>query len=88
MKTVLSPKSKDLLIQKRRRGRLSTKGYEYLEYVILLNEINCVDKTFKVVSGTDYSKNGEVLSFETFPENWSPILQKSISAILYKAVCK
>jgi len=87
-KMVLSPKSRDSVIQKRKKGGLSTKGYEYLEYIILLNEINCANKLFQIISVTEYSKNGEVLNFETFSENWSPILQESVGVSLYKAICR
>ena len=63
--------------------------YQNLNYSIKSYEINCKDKTSRILSITDYNKDETVISSDskTNPE-WSRISQESVLESLYKMVCK
>ena len=63
--------------------------YENLGYTLDLLEFNCVDKIFRLLEVTDYSKGGEVLnSIKDDTAKLRFIPPDSITEVLYKAVCK
>src|SRR4030043_738677 len=61
--------------------------YQNLNYSIKSYEINCKDKTSRILSITDYNKDETVISCDskTNPE-WSRISQESVLESLYKMV--
>jgi hypothetical protein len=63
--------------------------YENLSYSIKSYEIKCTDRTSRILSITDYNKDGTVISSDskTNPE-WSHISPESVLETLYKMVCK
>ena len=63
--------------------------YENLSYSIKSYEINCKDKTSRILSITDYNKDGTVISSDskTNPE-WSRISPETVLESLSKMVCK
>jgi hypothetical protein len=65
------------------------KNYENLSYSIKSYEINCKDKTSRILSITDYNKDGSIISSDskTNPE-WSHIIPESFLESLYKMVCR
>ena len=64
------------------------KKYENLSYRESLMEINCGGKMYRVLSSSFYAHGGEVVYSSSSPENWQPIVSKSASEELYKALCK
>lgn len=65
------------------------KNYENLSYSIKSYEINCKDKTSRILLITDYNKDGTVISSDskTNPE-WSRISSETVLESLSKMVCK
>src|SRR4030042_3927136 len=63
--------------------------YENLSYSIKSYEINCKDKTSRILSITDYNKEETVISSDrkTNPE-WSRISPATVLESLSKMVCK
>ena len=63
--------------------------YENLSYSIKSYEINCKDKASRILSITDYNKDGTVISSDskTNPE-WSHISPETVLESLSKMVCK
>jgi len=70
------------------------KKYKNLSHSITLWQINCVDKKFRFLSLTYYSKEEKVIYswkvlYSSGPsEEWSLIFPSSLGERLYKAVCK
>jgi hypothetical protein len=64
------------------------KGYENLNYLKNLNEINCLEKKFRILS-VFYCYNKEsVINSIRFPSEWVFVVPESIMENLYKEVCK
>ncbi len=65
------------------------KNYENLSYSIKSYEFNCKDKTSRILSITDYNKDGTIISTDSKTDaKWSSISQGSLLESLYKVVCK
>jgi len=65
------------------------KNYGNLGYSTKSYEINCKDKTSRILSITDYNKDGTViLSNSKTNAEWSRISPESVLDSLYKMVCK
>jgi hypothetical protein len=70
------------------------KKYENLSQLITLWQINCVDKKFRFLSLTYYSKEKTIIySWKVVyssgrSDEWSPFIMDSLGERLYKAVCK
>ncbi|MDI7260488.1 MAG: hypothetical protein QME90_11280 [Thermodesulfobacteriota bacterium] len=65
------------------------KEYKNLEYSVQLNEMNCIDKMINIASGIFYSKEGDIISKDDYPDShWRFITPDSSEEILYKKVCK
>lgn len=79
---------KNWQIQENKRFGVSIKGYENYEYTIALKEINCSDKTIRLLSEADYTKEGNLLAKSESPySEWKPIVPGSDDEALQKAVC-
>jgi hypothetical protein len=65
------------------------ENYENLSYSIKSYEMNCKDKTSRIVSITDYNKDGSVIPSDSKTNaEWSRISPESVLESLYKMVCK
>jgi len=65
------------------------ENYKNLSYSIKSYEINCKDKTSRILSITDYNKDGSVIpSNSKTNAEWSSISPESVLESLYKMVCK
>ena len=53
-----------------------------------LYEINCVEREYRILELTFYSKDGNVLRKSSKPSIWKHIVRESLNDALYKAVCK
>lgn len=80
---------KNWQIQENKRLGLSIKGYENYEYTVFLKEIKCSDKISRLLSETDYTKDGNLLAKSESPySEWKPIVPGSDDEALHKAVCR
>jgi hypothetical protein len=70
-----------------RVGKLGKK-FENLSHSINLSEINCVKKTRRLLSRTDYDNKGDVIISSPSPLEWTFIIPGSMAESLYKEVCK
>ncbi len=64
---------------------------EKLEYSISLNEINCREKTNRLLSSLYYDNNGKMiysLSSSKLPTEWLFVVPESNADNLYKKICK
>jgi hypothetical protein len=69
----------------------ATKGYDSYEYTVSDKELSCTDKKYKLLSETDYSKEGDVLgTFVKDPGSaeWVPIPPDSETEALQLAICR
>jgi hypothetical protein len=67
------------------------KHYADLSYSLELWEINCAEKRDRILSITEYSREGRILyanSVEGRRPAWKIIPRKSVDESLYEAVCK
>jgi len=65
------------------------ENYKNLSYSIKSYEINCKDKTSRILSITDYNKDGTVISSDSKTNaEWSRVSPESALESLYKMVCK
>lgn len=78
-------------IEEYKKSGLSTKGYERYAHTVAMEEINCREKTFRVISETDFDKEGNKLgAFVQEPSRvrWKPILPESDHDALFTVLCK
>lgn len=83
--------TKDIWGQKMRslkRKGVPIKGYENLSYSISLVELNCKDMTYRVLSYTDYDKEGTVLYISHPQSHWNRVLPGSMCEDLKNHVCR
>lgn len=67
----------------------NTKGYEQFSHSVSLFEINCSQRKSRVVSVTDYDKNGKSLESVTVPDfPWDSIGKGTIMDNLSTVVCR
>ncbi|TAN41074.1 MAG: hypothetical protein EPN22_16395 [Nitrospirae bacterium] len=67
----------------------NTKGYEQFSHSVSLFEINCNQRKSRVVSVTDYDKNGKSLESVTVPDfPWDSIGKGTIMDNLSNIVCR
>ena len=65
------------------------ENYKNLSYSIKSYEINCKDKPSRILSITDYNKDGTVISSDSKTNaEWSRVSPESALESLYKMVCK
>ncbi len=64
------------------------KKYEGINYTISVEEINCSDKKKRILSLTDYSKEGKIIFSSSNGSEWENIIPGTYFESLYKAVCK
>jgi hypothetical protein len=88
----ISHPSKDIvqITAKSEESEEYKKQHRHLEtYEIILLQFNCKEKSFRVLSHKEYSKDGKFIKDHQWPEGWMIILPiLDYMEGLYKAVCK
>jgi hypothetical protein len=80
---------KDLVIQGRISFNLSIDGYDKLDYVSDILELDCVNRTIKDIFFVEYNNEGDVLFEFDFPSpKITQVLPGSIQETLLKTVCQ
>jgi hypothetical protein len=62
--------------------------YETLSHMLILSELDCVEKKMKGLSFVNYSTGGKILSSSSSGFDWAFIDPDSIGETLYKILCK
>lgn len=62
--------------------------FKKCDHIKKLYEVDCPEKSIRVLSSAAYSKEGEVIISDDSPGKWISILPKSEGEALYKNVCK
>jgi hypothetical protein len=81
---------KDAMIQRLRKTIIG-KEFDGLNYSVTLSEINCIDKSFRGLSATHFSQEGDILYTTRSDEilsNWIYIPLNTLSEAIYKELCK
>jgi hypothetical protein len=64
-------------------------SYKDLSYIIILWEMNCIEKKAAFLETTTYSKNEQIIkSIKVDTLTWASIVPDTIGEDLYKALCK
>ena len=73
-----------------RAGMVAKLGAKYrdVDRGLYYSELNCADKTFRLLSTTIYSKEGAVIFSDSSVKEWKPIPPDSRGEVLYDMVCK
>jgi hypothetical protein len=65
------------------------KEYENAREVIILREIDCINKKSRILELALSSEEGRVMKRETYdPLEWDSIVPDSVDDVLYCAICK
>jgi hypothetical protein len=64
------------------------KIYENLSYSLILNEINCVEKKYRILSAYAKDNKGKVIHSSNDPTSWDFLPPDSMGDRLSKEVCK
>jgi len=87
-KRILSEKGREKIIQQMKSQGKSIAGYEKLSEDKILNEVDCKNKRYKILSVISYDKDGKVLFSEDSKEsNWTYVAPNSNGSIFFKKVC-
>ncbi len=66
-RTKLSPDAKNKVIEQRKKSQLPTDGWEKLDNVRLLREMDCANHTYKIVKVEDYNESGSIIYEADYP---------------------
>jgi len=66
-RTKLSTDARNKVIEQRKKSQLPTDGWEKLDTVRLLREMDCANHTYKIVRVEDYHENGKILYEADYP---------------------
>jgi hypothetical protein len=84
----LSTDAKNQVIEQRKRSQLPTDGWDKLDHVRMLREMDCANQTYKRIRVEDYNENGKIIYEADYPdskaENIPP--ETTIESLL-KEVC-
>lgn len=90
-KNILSDKTREDYIQKRKEYNQSIEGWEKLSEIKNLTKIDCIKQAYKTSSIMFCDKNGKVLDYINFSErkrDWKNVYPDSRVEKLMKEVCK
>jgi hypothetical protein len=87
-KLVFSDEGRKEFIQDRKENGLSVEGMDKLEHFNTLHEINCNEKTGRVLSVVTYDTDGKIISSSVVETKWEYIGPDSIGDSFRKKVCK
>ena len=84
-----SDESRDEYIQNRKKVGQSTKGYDKLSHTLNLEEINCNEGRYRVLSKTHHDTDGNLLGSRLFDKpDWNDIFPDTMMDALREKVCK
>jgi hypothetical protein len=63
----LSPDAKNKVIEQRKKSQLPTDGWDKLDTVRLLREMDCANHTYKTIRVEDYNENGGIIYEADYP---------------------
>ncbi len=87
-KRILSEKGREKIIQQMKSQGKSVTGYEKLAEDKILNEVDCKNKRYKILSVISYDQNGKVLLSENSKESsWNYVAPNSNGNIFLRKVC-
>jgi hypothetical protein len=87
-KRVFSDEGRKEFIQDRANNELSILGMEKLENFTSLYEINCNEKTDRILSVVVYDTDGKIVSSSFDETKWENIVPNSIGDSFLNKVCK
>jgi hypothetical protein len=85
---VFSDEGRKEFIKDRIDNGLTVEGMDKLEHFNILYEINCDEKTDRVLSVVTYDTDGKVVSSSVVETTWEYIVPNSIGDTFRKKVCK
>jgi hypothetical protein len=87
-KVRLSKVERNKVIQERIKNSLSTDGWEELNEQIAVNELDCVNKTYKIDKLSDYNHQGTIINDLDFSNTeMEQVIPESINEGLLKITC-
>ena len=87
-KRILSEKGREKIIQQMKSQGKSITGYEKLTEDKILNEVDCKNKRYKILSIISYDRDGKVLLSENSKESsWNYVAPNSNGSIFLRKVC-
>ena len=87
-KRVFSDEGRKEFIKDRTDNGLSIEGMDKLDHFNTLYEINCSEKTDRVLSVVTYDTGGKVISSSVVETKWDYIVPDSLGDSFRKKVCK
>ena len=89
VKRVLTDEGEKVFIQDSRNNGLPTEGWSRLEHFTSLYEIDCQEKSGRVLSVVIYDKEGKIVYASSFGEpKWEYMVPDSIGDSFRKKVCE
>ena len=80
---------KDQIIQMNKEKGLSIAGYDKLDSIIFLKEVECTNNTYKIIKIVDYNDEGKILDDIDYPKpTIRQIIPGSMGEKLFMKVCQ
>lgn len=87
-RSIKNDMGRTLQLQEHKRLGLSVKGYENYQHTLSLKELNCRDKTVRLLLEADYTEDGNILGKEETPyAALKPVAPESNDDLLHKTLC-
>jgi hypothetical protein len=84
-----SKAGKDMIIQMNKENDLSIDGYDKLDNIIFLKEVECINNTYKIIKIVDYNDEGKILDDIDYPKpTIRQIIPGSMGEKLFTKVCQ
>lgn len=84
-----SKAGKDMIIQMNKENDLSIDGYDKLDNIIFLKEIECTNNTYKIIKIVDYNDEGKILDDIDYPNpTIRQIIPETMGEKLFIKVCQ
>jgi hypothetical protein len=84
-----SKTGKDAIVQMNKDNGLSIDGYDKLDNIVFLKEVECINNTYKIIKIVDYDGEGKILDDIDYPNpKTRQILPGSMGEKLFMKVCK
>ena len=88
VKLVYTIRGKENMINNRRRAGLSIKGFEDHDHIKFIFEIDCKEKTSRILRGDHYNRTGKVFrSFSTPNRPMADVSKDPGTDALYQTIC-
>jgi len=84
-----SKAGKDMIIQMNKENDLSIDGYDKLDNIIFLKEVECTHNTYKIIKIVDYNDEGKILDDIDYPNpTIRQIIPGTMGEKLFIKVCQ